>query len=142
MAGESRGLMGKGQGLAGAANFVVCVARVLRMPSSQASLAKNQIAFDFMSESQVFDQAAGAAENLQEAESGPGILAIVSVVAAAGTVVLALVAGGADEPLMLTILSSLAMLGVFLIFAMAAGSYPYWRAHAGFGYSALAFRGF
>ncbi|WP_295558827.1 ATP-binding protein [uncultured Hyphomicrobium sp.] len=53
--------------------------------------------------------------------SEPGVIPIVAASVAAGALVLALVASPAGEPLLLTLLSVLAMLGLFAVFGYAAG---------------------
>ncbi len=95
------------------------------MPVSQAPSATNQIAFAFMSESDVFplNEAGGAhsGESASEAGGASGLWPVVSVAAAGGTVLLALVASAGGQPLLLTILASLAMLGIFFLFGVVAG---------------------
>jgi two-component system cell cycle sensor histidine kinase/response regulator CckA len=67
-------------------------------------------------------QAAVAADRAFAAADGErALLPVVSIAGLAGTVVLALVASSAAEPLLLTLLASLAMLGTFLVFGLAAG---------------------
>ena len=94
------------------------------MPVSEASSTPNQIAFAFMSESEALEhqgETSVAGDAMAEAAGGSGLVPVVSVVAAAGTVVLALVSSGAGEPLLLTLLASFAMLGLFLLFGVVAG---------------------
>ncbi len=84
----------------------------------------NQIAFPFMNEGEaVMPEAAITASSGRRSagKDGTGYGPVVSVVAAAGAVLLALVASGAAKPLLMTLLASLAMLGAFFIFALIAG---------------------
>ncbi|MEQ1578668.1 MAG: response regulator [Hyphomicrobium sp.] len=56
-----------------------------------------------------------------EAQARATLVPVISVLAAAGTVLLALFATQASEPLLLTLMASLAMLGVFFVFGLMAG---------------------
>ena len=58
---------------------------------------------------------------LTAADGFGGFLSTIFVVAAAGAVVFGLLASGSGEPLLLTIIAVLAMLGLFLLFGIAAG---------------------
>ena len=95
----------------------------MMMPDA-APLA-NQIAFPFMSETQLTG-IPGAPQTFpndtaSEAQARAMIVPIICVMAAAGTVLLALFATKASEPFLLTVLASLAMLGVFFLFGLMAG---------------------
>lgn len=92
------------------------------MQASRAVTPENQIAFAFMSESNVRPTQAGvsAAPPLSGGQEA-GIVPIIAASVAAGALVLALVASPAGEPLLLTILSVLAMLGLAAVFAYVAG---------------------
>ena len=92
------------------------------MQAPEASSPQNQIAFSFMSESEVREPVAVVAADAASAgaDSG-GFIPFVTVTAAAGAVILALLSQGTAEPLLLTLLASLAMLGAFLIFGFVAG---------------------
>ena len=85
----------------------------------------NQIAFPFMSDTQLAGLSGAPqsyADSLAgEAEARTSILPLISVLAAAGTVLLAAVATQASEPFLITILASMAMLGVFFVFGLMAG---------------------
>ncbi len=84
--------------------------------------AENQIAFAFMSDSEVRrPKSVAAADALTGGVHEPGILPIIAASLAAGALVLALVASPAGEPLLLTALAVLAMLGLFAIFGFVAG---------------------
>jgi two-component system cell cycle sensor histidine kinase/response regulator CckA len=58
---------------------------------------------------------------LAELGRGGGLMAILAVVFAAGALLLAVLASRSSDPLLLTILSSLALTGLFFLFALAAG---------------------
>ena len=58
---------------------------------------------------------------LTAADGFGGFLSTIFVVAAAGAVVFGLLASGSGEPLLLTVIAVLAMLGLFLLFGIAAG---------------------
>jgi two-component system cell cycle sensor histidine kinase/response regulator CckA len=62
-----------------------------------------------------------ALDPLTVADGFGGYLSTIFVVAAAAAVVFGLFAAGSGEPLLLTILAVLAMLGLFMLFALAAG---------------------
>jgi two-component system cell cycle sensor histidine kinase/response regulator CckA len=64
---------------------------------------------------------AGPLDPLSSAEGVNGFLPTILAVAAAGAVVFGLLASGSSEPLVLTLLAVLAMLGMFLLFGIAAG---------------------
>ncbi|MEQ1716410.1 MAG: response regulator [Hyphomicrobium sp.] len=64
---------------------------------------------------------AAALDTLTVADGFGGFLSTIFVVAAAGAVVFGLLASGSGEPLLLTILGVLAMLGMFMLFGIAAG---------------------
>ncbi len=92
------------------------------MQASRAVTPENQIAFAFMSESNVRPPQAGvsAAPPLSGGQEA-GIVPIIAASVAAGALVLALVASPAGEPLLLTVLAVLAMLGLAAVFAYIAG---------------------
>jgi two-component system cell cycle sensor histidine kinase/response regulator CckA len=58
---------------------------------------------------------------LTAADGFGGFLSTIFVVAALGALIFGLIASGSGEPLVLTIISVLAMLGIFLMFGIAAG---------------------
>jgi two-component system cell cycle sensor histidine kinase/response regulator CckA len=76
-----------------------------------------------MSDSEVRQPRSGmaGAHALSGGVHEPGVLPIIAASLAAGALVLALVASPAREPLLLTLLSVLAMLGLFAAFGYAAG---------------------
>ena len=93
------------------------------MSSPDAVPLENQIAFAFMSESDVREPRAALATDdaFGTGLTETGLLPILAGAAAAGAVVLALVAANAVAPLLLAVMGILAMLGGFLIFGLAAG---------------------
>ncbi|MBL8846409.1 MAG: response regulator [Hyphomicrobium zavarzinii] len=95
------------------------------MQASEAAAAENQIAFAFMSDSDIRPPQPGMARAQAQAVNGgaqePGIVPIVAAALAAGALVLALVASPAGEPLLLTVMAVLAMLGLFAVFGYVAG---------------------
>ncbi|RUP00713.1 PAS domain-containing sensor histidine kinase, partial [Hyphomicrobium sp.] len=58
---------------------------------------------------------------LNSAEGFGGVLPLIIVAAAGGAVLFGLLASGSGEPLLLTVIALLAMLGTFMLFAIAAG---------------------
>lgn len=97
------------------------------MQISEAAPSENQIAFAFMSESEARHSRSGPipsntkdvpiVSGARETGAGP----VIAVALAVGVVVLALVASPSREPLLLTLLSLLAMMGLFTAFGYAAG---------------------
>ncbi|MGL4395781.1 MAG: response regulator [Hyphomicrobium sp.] len=82
---------------------------------------KNQITSRFMNERETLKIEARAIDPLAVADGFNGFLSIIFVVAAASAVVFGLLVAGAGEPLSMTLISVLAMLGLFLLFGIAAG---------------------
>ena len=82
---------------------------------------KNQIASPDMGNREALKLETPALDPLTVADGLGGYLSTIFVVAAAAAVVFGLFASGSGEPLLLTILSVLAMLGLFMLFALAAG---------------------
>ena len=94
------------------------------MQAPRAINPENQIAFAFMSEGNVRPpqtSLTAAAPSLSSGAADAGNLPVIAASVAAGALVLALVASPASEPLLLTLLSVLAMLGLASAFAYAAG---------------------
>jgi two-component system, cell cycle sensor histidine kinase and response regulator CckA len=89
----------------------------------EAAPSPNQIAFDFMSEGPTTQARIGAvvAARYAPVVPGRGFVSVVAGVSALGMVILALASSSASEPLLLTILSTLAMFGVFFLFGILAG---------------------
>lgn len=91
------------------------------MPSAAtAAHDENQLASADMGNREALKLEA-ALDPLTVADGFGGYLSTIFVVAAAAAVVFGLFAAGSGEPLLLTILAVLAMLGLFMLFALAAG---------------------
>ncbi|WP_334149288.1 ATP-binding protein [Hyphomicrobium sp.] len=93
------------------------------MQASEAAPEENQIAFAFMSDSEPRPPRPGTAnaQTLSGSVHEPGAIPVIAASMAAGALVLALVALPAREPMLLTLLAILAMLGAFAIFGYIAG---------------------
>ena len=93
------------------------------MQASKTAAAENQIAFAFMSDSDVRQPQSGMAraQALNGGVHEAGFVPVIAAAIAAGALVLALVASPAGEPLLLTLMSVLAMVGLFALFGYAAG---------------------
>jgi len=93
------------------------------MQASDAPFPQNQIAFAFMSEGEIREPQAGfpADHALAPSAGESGAIPLLLIGALLGAIVLALVASGAAEPLLLTLMATLAMLGAFLVFGYLAG---------------------
>ena len=93
---------------------------------NQASLhpcpPANQLAFPFMSEAGAAKSQRATDPSLAAVDTGPGLRAILAVFLAAGALVFALLFRSSSDTLLLTILSTLAMLGAFFLFGVAAGN--------------------
>jgi two-component system cell cycle sensor histidine kinase/response regulator CckA len=87
----------------------------------KAVLPANQLASAAMSEIGARGERIAADDPLAALRGGGGYATILAVLVAAGGVVLALIASSAANPLLVTLLATLAMLGVFFLFGMAAG---------------------
>jgi two-component system cell cycle sensor histidine kinase/response regulator CckA len=93
------------------------------MPPLEAAHSSNQITFDFMSESGVGVQRSPASAGLQGPFSDGAVshLPALSVIFALGVVAVAVVVSTAGTPVLLTLLSAFAILGVFFILGWLAG---------------------
>ncbi|MBR2534786.1 MAG: response regulator [Hyphomicrobium sp.] len=91
------------------------------MLTAEAVLASNQIASAAMKDREALKIEAAPLDPLTAADGFGGFVSTIFVVAAAGAVVFGLLASGSGEPLLLTIIAVLAMLGLFLLFGIAAG---------------------
>ena len=87
----------------------------------KAALPTNLLASPAMSETGARTERIAADDPLAALRSGGGYATILTVLVAAGGVVLSLIASDAADPLLTTVLATLAMLGVFFVFGMAAG---------------------
>lgn len=81
----------------------------------------NQLASFTMSDVKAPTDRIAADDPLASLRSGGGYATILAVLAAAGAAVLALIASESSGPLFLTVLATLAMLGVFFLLGMVAG---------------------
>ncbi len=93
------------------------------MQASHAASSENQIAFAFMSESDLHQPQSTLRGHyaLGSGFNESGLVPVILSAVAAGAVVLGLIASNAAEPLLLTLLALFAMLGVFLVFGVLAG---------------------
>ena len=82
---------------------------------------ENQIPSAPMANREALKAEGAALDPLAVADGFGGFLSTIFVVAAAGAVFFGLIASGSGEPLFLTLLAVLAMLGVFMLFGIAAG---------------------
>jgi two-component system cell cycle sensor histidine kinase/response regulator CckA len=87
----------------------------------QAPSAANQIPSLLMADREALKIEAAAIDPLSAAEGVGEFLSTMFVVTAVGAVVFGLLTSNSGEPLLLTLLSALAMLGVFLLFGVLAG---------------------
>ncbi len=91
------------------------------MMSADAHAQQNQLASPIMRDREALKIEGGPLDPLTAADGFGGFLSTIFVVAAAGAVVFGLLASGSGEPLVLTLIAVLAMLGMFLLFGIAAG---------------------
>ncbi len=91
------------------------------MQAPKAALVPNQLVSAAMSDSTTRAAPAAAGQPGGVDPAGAGLLPILSVLGAAGMAVLALLASRSSDPLLLTVLAALAMLGLFFMLALAAG---------------------
>ena len=91
------------------------------MSTAQANSIENHVASSVMTDRDALKIEATSLDPLTAADGFGGFLSTIFVVAAAGAVVFGLIASGSGEPLILTVIAVLAMLGLFLLFGIAAG---------------------
>ncbi len=91
------------------------------MSTAEATALPNRVASASMTDREALKIEASALDPLTAADGFGGFLSTIFVVAAAGAIVFGLLASGSGEPLLLTIIAVLAMLGLFLLFGIAAG---------------------
>ena len=91
------------------------------MSTAQAIALENQVASAVMNDHEALKIEAASLDPLTAADGFGGFLSTIFVVAAAGAVIFGLLATGSGEPLILTVIAVLAMLGLFLLFGIAAG---------------------
>ena len=91
------------------------------MLQSDAPTIENQLDSESMKDREALRIDAAPIDPLNTAEGFGGFLPIALIVAAAGALVFGLLASSSGEPFLLTVIAVLAMLGMFLIFGVAAG---------------------
>ncbi len=91
------------------------------MHPTQALRLENQISSAAMNNREALKIEAAVLDPLTAADGIGGFLSTIFVVATAGAVVFGLLTSGSGEPLLLTILAVLAMLGTFMLLGIAAG---------------------
>ena len=91
------------------------------MLTARAVSPSNRVASLAMKDREALKIEAAPLDPLTAADGFGGFLSTIFVVTAAGAVVFGLLASGSGEPLLLTIIAVLAMLGLFLLFGIAAG---------------------
>ncbi|MGQ0456946.1 MAG: response regulator [Hyphomicrobium sp.] len=90
------------------------------MATADASAYENQLVSASMKTGEAAKIESSALDPISTDGFG-GVLPVIVVAAAAGAVVFGLIATGSGEPLLLTLLAVLAMLGLFFLFAIGAG---------------------
>ncbi len=91
------------------------------MLQTDAPAIENQIDSEPMKDREALRINAAPLDTLNTAEGFGGFLPIAMIVAAAGALVFGLLASSSGKPVLLTVIAVLAMLGMFLIFGVAAG---------------------
>jgi two-component system cell cycle sensor histidine kinase/response regulator CckA len=91
------------------------------MPPIDAPTLENQLVSRPMRDREALKIETASLDPRIGADGVGGFLSTIFVVGAAGAVVFALLASGSGEPLLLTVLAVLAMLGAFFLFGVAAG---------------------
>ena len=91
------------------------------MLSASAQAQQNQLVSVSMKDREALTFEGGPLDPLTAADGFGGFLSTIFVVAAAGAVVFGLLSSRSGEPLILTLIAVLAMLGLFLLFGIAAG---------------------
>ena len=91
------------------------------MLQSDAPAIENQLDSESMKDREALRVDAAPIDPLNTAEPFGGFLPLALIVAAAAALVFGLLASNTGEPLLLTVIAVLAMLGMFLIFGVAAG---------------------
>ena len=92
------------------------------MSASEPSPPQNQLAFRFMREREAIEMQAAPFDATSSALQGFGghLTTLAAVLAAAG-VVFAVVVSGTGQPLLMTLIAMLAIVGLFFLFAIGAG---------------------
>ncbi len=91
------------------------------MPQSDAPTIENRLDSRSMKDREALRIETAPIDPLLAAEGFGGFLPTIFIAAAAGALVFGLLASGSGEPLLLTVIALLAMLGMFMLFGIAAG---------------------
>ncbi|MET0431738.1 MAG: PAS domain-containing sensor histidine kinase, partial [Hyphomicrobium sp.] len=91
------------------------------MPQSDVSIFENQLDSQAMKDREALRIDAAPVDPLNSAEGFGGFLPMIIIAAAGGAVLFGLLASGSGEPMLLTVIALLAMFGMFMLFAIAAG---------------------
>lgn len=91
------------------------------MPASEPSHPQNQLAFRFMSEREAIEMQATPLDATSVLQAFGGYLPTLAAVVAAVGAVLAVAASGTGQPLLMTLIAMLAIVGLFFLFAIGAG---------------------
>jgi len=91
------------------------------MRLNKSNKTQNHVAFPPMSESDIRRNLQAIGENLFDMGDLRGLTALGSIVLAASLLTISLVSTGGGQPVLLTVLATLAVLGAFFIFAFIAG---------------------
>ena len=91
------------------------------MPQTDAPTIENQLNSRSMKDREALRIETAPIDPLIAAEGFGGFLPTIFIAAAAGALVFGLLASGSGEPLLLTVIALLAMLGMFMLFGIAAG---------------------
>ena len=91
------------------------------MPQTDVPTIENQLDSRSMKARETLRLETSPIDPLTAAEGFGGFLPTIFIAAAAGAIVFGLLASGSGEPLLLTVIALLAMLGMFLLFGIAAG---------------------
>ena len=91
------------------------------IPHSEAAADENQLDSLAMNDGETMRIESTPLDPLSASEGIGGFLPTVFIAVAAGAAVFGLLASGSGEPLLLTVIAVLAMLGLFLLFGIAAG---------------------
>ena len=91
------------------------------MQAVKVLLRANRLVSSLMGESKLQARLAAAVEPMTLDRGGAGLTAVLGMVTGLCAILLALIASRSSTPLLLTLMASLAMLGVFFILGVAAG---------------------
>ena len=91
------------------------------MPQSDVSIIENQLNSRSMKDRETLRIDTSPIDPLNSAEGFGGFLPTILSPPPGGAIVFGLLASGSGEPLLLTVIALLAMLGMFMLFGIAAG---------------------